>query len=499
MIVNTDGTFTYTPTDTARHNAAADSATPADLHDSFTVTVNDAHGGTVTVPVSVAIGPHNLAPTAGSTIGAPDPATGVITGSVSATDPEADPLSYTGSTTTTKGAAIVNTDGTFTYTPTDTARHNAAAETATATDKHDNFTVTVNDAHGGLVTVPVSVTIDPNNTAPAANATIGAPDPATGVITGTVSATDPEADPLSYTGSTTTTKGAVTVNTDGTFTYTPTDTARHNAAADTATTTDKHDSFTVTVNDAHGGTTTIPVSVAISPTNTAPTGTAHPGTPDPATGVITGTVSATDPEADPLSYTGSTTTTKGAVTVNTDGTFTYTPTDTARHNAAADTATTTDKHDSFTVTVNDAHGGTTTIPVSVAISPTNTAPTGTAHPGTPDPATGVITGTVSATDPEADPLSYTGSTTTTKGAVTVNTDGTFTYTPTDTARHNAAADTATATDKHDSFTVTVNDAHGGTTTIPVSVAISPTNDPPAATAAPTRRHPRCGGGRDADR
>jgi VCBS repeat-containing protein len=56
--INADtGAFTYTPTIVARQNAAAPGATPADLQDSFTVTVLDGRGGTATAAVTVAVSP----------------------------------------------------------------------------------------------------------------------------------------------------------------------------------------------------------------------------------------------------------------------------------------------------------------------------------------------------------------------------------------------------------------------------------------------------------
>jgi hypothetical protein len=48
--------FTYTPTAAARQAAAAPGATSADQSDTFTVTVSDGYGGTVSVEIEVPIG-----------------------------------------------------------------------------------------------------------------------------------------------------------------------------------------------------------------------------------------------------------------------------------------------------------------------------------------------------------------------------------------------------------------------------------------------------------
>ena len=83
----------------------------------------------------------------------------MVTGIVHATDPDGDPLTYTGPTASTKGGAvIVNTDGTFTYAPTTQLRLNAFS---TLEGAIDSFTVAVNDGLGGVLNVLVPVTVEP--------------------------------------------------------------------------------------------------------------------------------------------------------------------------------------------------------------------------------------------------------------------------------------------------------------------------------------------------
>jgi VCBS repeat-containing protein len=77
----------------------------------------------------------------------------------------------------------------------------------------------------------------------------------------------------------------------------------------------------------------------------------------------------------------------GSVTVDAAGNDTYTPTDIARHNAAAPDMPASVTQDSFTVTT-DGHTPET---VTVAVSPQNDPPApGTPTVGTPDPITGVV-------------------------------------------------------------------------------------------------------------
>ena len=58
--------------------------------------------------------------------------------------------------------------------------------------------------------------------------------------------------------------------------------------------------------------------------------------------------------------------------------------------------------------------------------------------------------------------------------------GTFTYTPSVNARLAAEAPGAISLDKTDTFTVTVKDAHGGSTSVLVKVAVSPLGGPSSA-------------------
>lgn len=62
VTVTAAGSFTYTPTATARQNAGAPGATPADLQDSFTVTIADGYGAVTPVTVVVAVTPGQQSP-----------------------------------------------------------------------------------------------------------------------------------------------------------------------------------------------------------------------------------------------------------------------------------------------------------------------------------------------------------------------------------------------------------------------------------------------------
>jgi YVTN family beta-propeller protein/VCBS repeat-containing protein len=203
-------------------------------------------------------------------LSAPNATTGAITGKFTVVNPAGAKLTFT-ATTPAKGKITINkTTGALTYTPTAAARHAASARTATAADMTDTFTVTMTSSLGDTVTLPITVTISPKNTAPSsAKAKIGAPDATTGAVSVTVTAADADKDSLSF-STAGALKGSVVMGANGSFTYTPTEQARLDAGAANASTAVKTDAFTVTISDAHGGTTNLAVSVKITPITLAP-------------------------------------------------------------------------------------------------------------------------------------------------------------------------------------------------------------------------------------
>lgn len=322
------------------------------------------------------------------------------------------------------------------------------------------------------------------NQTPTTAPTESAQSPDTGAIAGQINVNDPDSDVFTYTVVTAPSKGVVTVDADGNFTYTPDPVLAHDGLTD---------SFQVTVSDAASGfhihglmglinlftfgliggdphSTTATVNLTVAPINKVPTATKTVGAPDPITSVVTGTVTGSDADGDPLTYTGSTTA-KGTAVVdpNTSGDFVYTPTAQARHAAAKLDATATQKSDTFTITVADDHGGSLAVPITTVIIGANNAPTATQNVNSPNAATGLVAGAIIGSDADGDPLTYTLSAAAAKGTVVLNANGSFTYTPTALARHNAAFNADTT----DAFTITVVDGYGGTVNIPVAVAVSP--------------------------
>ncbi len=184
----------------------------------------------------------------------------------------------------------------------------------------------------------------------------------------------------------------------------------------------------------------MPVTVAISPVNADPTLNVVVPQPDPSTGAVAGSITGIDPDGDTVAptVTGTSATPKGSVTVNADGSFTYTPADAARHAASADGASQTDTRDTFEITVSDGHGFSTSVSVVVDISPANAAPTAAPSFGEPDSGTGAVSGSLHGADSDGDALDYTLTDSPLHGTVTLSPDGTFAYTPTAAARLQAS-------------------------------------------------------------
>ena len=373
-------------------------------------------------------------------------------------DLPADSLSVVAFTQGLDGVVTVNADGTFIYTHDGTESFN------------DFFTYTVEDSYGEQDVGTVNVVITPDND----NDPVGGADALTVAEGGTASVLDSTAtsvldndtdadlpnDTLQVIANTQGTYGSVTVNADGSFSYS------HNGSENFS------DSFTYTVRDAGGAQDIVTVNVVITPDNdNDPVGVA-----DSVTVAEGGTASVLDSTAtsvldndtdadlpnDTLQVIANTQGTYGSVTVNADGSFSYS------HNGSENFS------DSFTYTVRDAGGAQDIVTVNVVITPDNdNDPVGVA-----DSVTVAEGGTASVLDSTAtsvldndtdadlpnDTLQVIANTQGTYGSVTVNADGSFSYS------HNGSENFS------DSFTYTVQDAGGAQDIVTVSVVITPDND-----------------------
>ncbi len=399
--------------------------------DSFTYTVNDGTVDGNVATVSITVTAVNDAPVAEDQAASTNEDAALENEPLDVSDVDGgDTLSYTVDTEVANGTLEINTDGTFTYTP------------AKDYNGPDSFTYTVSDGNGGTDTATVSITVNAVNDAPvAANDDDEETDEDT-LLRGSLSATDVDKDALSYSLVDDATNGSVSVGSDGSYTYTP-DENFHGT-----------DFFTFKASDGTTDSNVAPVSITVNPVNDAPVAADDDTASTPEDTPLNGNLSATDIDEDPLSYSkGSTDAQHGTVTVNADGTYTYTP-DENFHGT-----------DSFSFKANDGTTDSNEATVTIDVTPVNDAPVAADDSATTDEDT-PLSESVSADDIDSSSLTYSLVAQAANGTVTVNADGSFTYTPN--ADYNGA----------DSFTFKANDGELDSNTATVSITVNSVNDAP---------------------
>ena len=265
--------------------------------DTLTVTTDDGTAQDIDT-VAITVNPVNDAPVAqdGSASGNEDTP---VNGTLAATDIDSPILTYRLGTQALHGTAVVSSDGTFTYTP---------AQDFNGTD---SFTFIANDTAANSNTATISLTIAAVNDPPVAQDGSASGNEDT-PISGTLFATDVDSPILTYSLATPAASGIVVVNPDGSFTYTPN--ADFNGT----------DSFTFIANDSGVDSNTAIVSLTIAAVNDLPvaqSGSASGNEDTP----ITDALVATDVDSPILTYSLGTPTANGAIVLNPDGSFTYTP------------------------------------------------------------------------------------------------------------------------------------------------------------------------------
>ncbi len=250
--------------------------------------------------------------------------------------------------------------------------------------------------------------------------------------------------------------GTLIINADGSYVFTPAPNW-NGVVPQVVYTTNTDASSTLNIE-----VTAINDAPVIVDENQAPLGTDISVT-TPEDTPVDGTLLATDPDNDELTFSKGSDPAHGTVTVNSDGSWTYTPNE--NYNGS----------DSFTAVVEDGQGGSDTITVNIGVTPVNDppvivdenqAPLGTDISVT-TPEDTPVDGTLLATDPDNDELTFSKGSDPAHGSVTVNPDGSWTYTPNE--NYNGS----------DSFTAVVEDGQGGSDTITVNIGVTPVNDPPS--------------------
>jgi VCBS repeat-containing protein len=398
LTFNANGSFTYTPA--ANYNGS----------DSFTYKANDGQADSNTATVSITVTPVNDAPVAAndSYTTAEDTALTVNAPGVLGNDSDVDSPSLTAVLVAgpSHGTLTLNANGSFTYTP--SANYNGS----------DSFTYKANDGSLDSNTATVSLTITPVNDAPAAANDTGslAEDTVLTVNAPGVLGNDSDIDSSSLTAVLVSgpSHGTLTLNSNGSFTYTPA--ANYNGS----------DSFTYKANDGNLDSNTATVSLTITPVNDSPVAVNDSYTTAEDTAL---TVSApgvrgndTDVDGDTLTAVLVSGPAHGTLTFNSNGSFTYTPA--ANYNGS----------DSFTYKVNDGALDSNTATVSLTVTAVNDAPVAANNSYTTPEETALNVSAASGvlgndTDVDGDTLTAVLVSGPSHGTLTLNANGSFTYTP----------------------------------------------------------------------
>lgn len=358
-------------------------------------------------------------------------------------DPNGDTLTATLVTGTQRGSLTLNSNGSFIYNPT-----NYFFGT-------DTFTYRASDGKTSSAPATVTITIHPLNNAPVAindsyttprntQLTISAP----GVL---ANDSDVEGSSLSAVRVTNPAHGLLSFNPDGSFAYRP-----NNNFVGT-------DSFTYKASDGSKFSGVATVTIVVSAVNDRPVAVNDNYTiPEDTVLHVMGAgvlLNDSDANGDALLARLITGPAHGALTFNADGTFVYQP------------VTNFHGTDSFTYVANDGELDSLPATVTIIVTPANDGPAAAddAYTVAEDttlsvPGPGVL---LNDTDADGDVLRAILVTGPSHGALTLNADGSFTYTPG--ANFNG----------NDSFTYKANDGDADSSVRTVSIAVLPVNDAPS--------------------
>jgi VCBS repeat-containing protein len=268
--------------------------------------------------------------------------------------------------------------------------------------------------------------------------------------------TDADGNPLTAARVTGPAHGTLTLNANGSFTYTPG--ANFNGT----------DTFTYQASDGTAQSNTATVTITITASSDAPVATddAYITAEDtplnvPAPGVLGND---TDPDGDQLSAWVGSGTSHGTLTLNANGGFAYTPD--ANYNGP----------DTFIYRANDGTLDSNLATVTITVTAVNDAPVATNDASTTDEDTAL---TIEApgvlgndTDPDSSTLTAAVVTGPGHGTLTLNPNGAFTYTPA--ANFNGT----------DTFTYKASDGSLTSDPATVTMTVTPVNDAPTLAVAP---------------
>jgi len=361
--------------------------------DAFTYTIGDGHDATDTANVHVTVTEVNDPPVADEQAVGTDEDTPLVI-NLTAIDPNGDGLIYLIVTDPAHGT-LSGTPPAVTYTP--DANWNGG----------DSFTFKANDGQADSNVATVSITVNPVNDAPVADDQAVGTNEDTGIAI-TLSGSDPDGDAIaSYNVASQPANGTLS-GTPPNLTYTP-DPNWYG-----------EDSFTFTVSDGTLGSAPATVTITVASVNDLPEASDQDVETDEDTPVAI-VLSANDVETPTLTYHIVAQPAHGSLS-GTAPNLTYTP------------APDYNGPDSFTFKANDGQADSNVATITITVDAVNDAPTAAADAYSLDQDTTLnvaapgVLGNDS--DIEGDPLTAVLLTTVSHGSLSLDADGSFTYTPT---------------------------------------------------------------------
>jgi CshA-type fibril repeat protein len=340
-----------------------------------TCTAVDAAGNTAAASFNVTV--VNVAPMANDDYVETDEDTALIIDVLANdSDGNGDMLTVTSVSSPSHGSAIVNPDGTITYTP----EANFYGS--------DSVMYEVSDGNGGAASATVYITVEAVNDAPQAvdDATSTLEDVPV-IIPVLANDSDLDGDAMIVVAANDGVFG--TASTDGvTVTYFP---AAHAYGTDT---------LTYQISDGKGGYHEALVTIEVIPVNDPPAAIDDNSMTEEDSAVTVDVLANdSDTEGDPLTVTSVSTPSNGTAAINPDGTITYTPL--PNFNGS----------DSLTYSVSDGNGGAATATVNITVQPVNDAPDVSVDLSSQSVqySDGIAVVTISATDIDSASLSLTPS------------------------------------------------------------------------------------------
>ena len=567
LTLNANGSFTYV-VDNANAPVQALRTSGNTLTDTFTYSVSDTAGASSSTALVITITGANDAPVAVPDTGTAVEAGGVsngtagsnATGNVLSNDTDVD----SGDTKTVSAVAFgassgavgsaltgsfgnvtLNANGSFTYVV-DNSNASVQALRTSGNTLTDTFTYSVSDTAGANSSTTLVITITGANDAPVAVSDSATAVEAGGVLNGTagsnatgnVLSNDTDVDAgdtktvstVSFGASSGTVGsartgsfGSVTLNANGSFTYVVDNSNASVQALRTSGNT-LTDTFTYSVSDTAGASSSTTLVITITGANDAPVAVSDTGTAVEAGGVsngtagsnATGNVLSNDTDVD----TGDTKTVSavsfgatagtvgialagsfGSVTLNANGSWTYLVDNT---NASVQALRTSGNSltDTFTYSVSDTAGASSSTTLVITITGANDAPVAVSDTGTAVEAGGVLNGTsgsnatgnvlsndtdVDASDTKTVTAVLFGASSGTVGSalaggfgsLTLNANGGFSYVVNN-ANASVQALRTSGDTLTDTFTYSVTDTAGASSSTTLVITITGANDAPVA-------------------